>query len=93
MLGHSTGKERLKTEHKPHTQLHVETHAIQVAGKGMVFEVWSDTIGVDIGVVLPTNRHGVIQVDTGRHRSVCSLQTLDFIKSAFNIFKIISLQN
>ena len=71
VLGNSsTGRERLKTEHKPQTQLHVETHAIQEAGKGVVFEVWSDTIGVAIGVVLPTDRHGVIQVDTGRHRSV-----------------------
>ena len=71
VLGNSsTGRERLKTEHKPQTQLHVETHAIQEAGKGVVFEVWSDTIGVAIGVVLPTDRHGVIQVDTGRHWSV-----------------------
>ena len=67
VLGNSsTGRERLKTEHKPQTQLHVKTHAIQEAAKGMVFEVWSDTIGV----VLPTDRHGVIQVDTGRHWSV-----------------------
>ena len=35
-----------------------------------MFKVWSDTISVAIGVVLPMDRHGVIQVDTGMHRSV-----------------------